>query len=810
MKKISLFSILMVAFQGLFAQITINGVVQSYGDPENPLSTLEKPIPLSGAHVRQEGTEKGSFTNSEGKFTLLVTTEQPILVVSLIGYQTLRMKVSKKNRGPEAAALSIDLVQEIMELDEAVIISSTRMDEDQVKTAVTLRKGDLQKINAGQDLPVLLNSTPSLVYTSDAGNGIGYSQMRIRGMDLTRINVTVNGVPLNDQESHGVWWVNMPDLASSVNSIQVQRGVGTSTNGGQAFGSSVNIETKKLGLEPSAQISSSIGSFNSYKATTEFSTGLMENKWGFSGRLSKIYSDGYIDRAYSDLKSYYFAAHRISNKRSFRLTAFSGREETYQAWNGVSEADLVNNRTSNVYTYENQTDNYQQDHYQLHYSERFGEIRANAALHYTLGRGYYEEYKDGEGLADYGIVPDTNQVPFVDTSDIIRRRWLYNHFLGGIYSLKYSRELSEEYDLKMTLGGNYNKYFGNHYGELIWSRYAYNSELGDRYYENDAFKRNLNNYLKIGVSGKRINAQVEAQLRSVHYEFKGISNDLVAVDHSVDFLFFNPKAMLTYHIDPANRVYGYFGRSNREPLRNDFLEVSPSDWPTHETVNDLELGYSTSSKKLSFTANLYYMMFSNQLVQNGQINDVGAYLRVNVPESYRRGIELEAKAPLGKGLSWNGNVTLSQNKIKDWTTYVEQYDADFGWLGQKEEQYQEVDISFSPSVMGFSSFNFVPTKGLEVSVQTKFVGQQYLDNTQNENRSIDPYLVNDVVLNYTIPGGKHLKSFTIQAMAFNIADEQYETAGWTWVYDFDGARSQDNAYYPQAGRNFMIGVLAKF
>lgn len=796
----------MVAFQGLFAQTTVTGVVQSYGDPSNPMYKLKDPIPLSGAHVRQKGTEKGAFTDSDGRFSLNVTTSPVTLIVSLIGYETYTNKVTVK----EGQTVEVYLMPEILELDETVIVSSTRMDEEQVKTAVTLGKTDLQRINTGQDLPVLLNSTPSLFYTSDAGNGIGYSQFRIRGMDLTRINVTVNGIPLNDQESHGVWWVNMPDLASSVNSIQIQRGVGTSTNGGQAFGSSVNIETKKIGLEPSAQISTSMGSFNSYKATAEFSTGLMDNQWGFSGRLSKIYSDGFIDRAYSDLKSYYFAAHRIGKRRSFRFTAFSGKEETYQAWYGVSEADLVNNRTSNVYTYENQTDNYQQDHYQLHYSEKFGEIRANAALHYTLGRGYFEEYETGEALANYGIMPDSGFTPIVDTSDIIRRRWLHNHFVGGTYSLKYDKDLNDKLDLKMTLGGNYNQYFGDHYGELIWSRYAFNSELGDRYYENEAFKRNLNSYLKVGLEHNRFSAQLEAQVRSVHYEFAGISDDLVPINHSVDFLFFNPKAMLTYHLDGKNRIYGYFGRSNREPLRNDFVEVAPTDWPTHESVNDLELGYRTVGSKLSFTANLYYMMFTNQLVQNGQINDVGAYLRVNVPESYRRGIELEATAKLGKGLDWNGNLTLSQNKIANWTAYVEQYDADFLWLGQETEVYEDVDISFSPAILGFSSFNFTPVKGLRFSLQTKYVGKQYLDNTQSDERKIDPFLVNDLLLNYTIAGGKHIKSITLQAMAYNIADELYETSGWTWRYEFDGVQSQDNGYYPQAGRNFMVGLLARF
>lgn len=762
--------------------------------------------PIANAAVLIVETATTVYSDANGNFCFNASDKAATLQFSNALFQSREVKLELSTYRGE----SIYLNKKVFELDEAVIVSSTRMDETKIKTATTLKAADLKKLNTGQDLPVLLNGTPSLVYTSDAGNGIGYTQFRIRGMDLTRINVTVNGVPINDQESHGVWWVNMPDISSSINSIQVQRGVGTSTNGGQAFGSSVNIETDKMKLEPSAQIALSAGSFNSHKATAEFSTGLLENNWGFSGRLSKIYSDGFIDRAFSDLKSFYFAAHYLNKKQSLRITAFSGKERTYQAWNGIGEDDLINNRTFNPYTYEDQTDNYQQDHYQLHYTRYLSDkLKANGALHYTLGRGYFEEYRDEDDLSFYGLDDINLGDTSISSSDIIRQRWLYNHFLGGIYSLEYKNK-SDKGTSKITFGGNYNQYFGDHYGEVIWARYASESEIGDRYYENDAFKRNLNNYLKYSFETTRLSFQAEAQLRSVHYAFEGITDDLKAVDHSVDYLFFNPKAMFGYNANSKSRFYAYYGKSSREPLRNDFVEVEPRNWPTHETVHDVEMGLNHTGKNVGFNVNLYYMHFQNQLVQNGRINDVGANLRVNVPQSYRRGIEVEMNAKLAKNINWTGNITLSQNKIIEWVAFVEQYDADFNWLGQKEEINYNTDISFSPNAIGFSNFEFTLIDGMSLNLQTKFVGEQYLDNTQSEERRLDPYVVNDLIINYTIEIPDYFKIITFQAMAYNFMNEMYEASGWTWMYDFDGTRSQLNGYYPQAGRNIMVGVVFGF
>lgn len=795
MKQFVLSFLCFLTAQGLFAQYLLKGKVLD----------AETQKAVSATVYDRNQPNRGVVTQPNGSFQLTCTSQNTVIVISSVGYDTREVDITFSG---EVMQQEFELSPSTTALQPFIKYPDIKLDESQIKTAVTLDAEDLAKINVGQDIPVLLNATPSLIYTSDAGNGMGYTQFRIRGMDLTRINVTINGVPINDQESHGVWWVNMPDLASSINTIQVQRGVGSSSNGGQAFGSSVNIETKNLGAEPFSRIATSYGSFNSYKATAEFSTGILDNNWGFSGRLSKAYSDGYIDRAFSDLKSYYFSAQHLTETSSLRFTAFSGRERTYQAWGGVAEEDLLNNRTNNVYTYENETDNYQQDHYQLHYSKLIGKLTANAALHYTLGRGYFEQFKDGEDFGQYGMTPiEINDSTTINTTDLIRQRWLYNHFLGGIYSLEYAPDEKT----KITFGGNYNQYFGDHYGEVIWARYASNTDINHRYYENDAFKRNFSNYLKANRSFGKLSVQAEAQLRSVHYEFSGIGDDLAPLDHSVDFLFFNPKLMASYPLNNSSKVYAYFGRSNREPLRGDFVETEPGRWPSHESVNDFELGYTTQSSKVAVEVNLYYMQFQNQLVQSGEVNDVGAYLRINVPNSFRRGVELSVNADISNTLNWNGNLTLSQNQIASYTNYVDQYDENWGWLGQQRaEELENTTISFSPAVIGFSSFNFKAGKGLVVSLQTKYVGDQFLDNTENEDRKIDAYLVNDLVVNYSLGGGKYFKNIRLQGMAYNFMNELYETAGWTYAYDLGDQQLQDNAYYPMAGRNFMVGFVAEF
>lgn len=787
--------------------ICINAVAQQ---PIRGSVKNEDGFALVGAEIRDSKHKILAISGSDGKFETkpLPAGPQNISVIHL-GYEMAIVDVGVENSPINVVLKPIFIIQ------PSVIIESVMPNQSVTSASETFKDVPL---SLAQDLPVALNGATSLTFTSDAGNGVGYTGLRIRGMDATRINVTVNGIPINDQESQGVFWVNMPDISSSSQRIQVQRGVGTSTNGGQAFGASVNLETNQFKNQPDAAVSSSFGSFNTQKVQASFNTGRLESNWAFEGRLSKITSDGYIDRASSNLKSYYFGTGYTSKKHNLRFTTFSGQERTYQAWYGVGQAMLEENRTFNPYTYENQVDQYQQDHYQFHYDfnprpDR-NNLKISTALYYTRGRGFYEEYKEGESFATYQFDPIVIDTVTINETDVIRRRWLDNHLIGGIYSLKW---LNRKYNFKkggitrVILGGNYNQYYGAHYGEPIWARYTSNTELGHRYYESDAFKRNFNNYIKANYMKGRFALVADMQVRSVHYEFEGISDDLAPIDHSVDFLFFNPKLQALYHLGKSSRVYAYWGMSNREPVRNDFVEVEPSQWPTHETVNDFELGYMKQTKHSSLSLNGYYMRFKNQLVLNGQINDVGAYLRVNVPESFRAGVEIAASHFLVPNrLELSGNLTLSQNKITQFSTFVEQYDENFGFTGQREEEFENTTISFSPSLIGFGKLSLYPVKNLELSWQSKYVGQQYLDNTENADRSLDAYWVNDLSLNIEVGKTKLFKSLAFNATLFNALDHLYESNGWTWVYDFDGSPSHENAYYPQAGRNFMMGLTARF
>lgn len=783
------------------AQQAIKGVVKN-----------EEGVPLIGTAIYGADNEVWATTGPGGKFeTKILPNGNYTLSLIHLGYEPTVMEVEV---GEFNVQLEIVLTPQFI-VQPSVIIESVMPTKNAAPTSETFT--DVPQ-SLAQDLPVALNGATSLTFTSDAGNGVGYTGLRIRGMDATRINVTVNGIPINDQESQGVFWVNMPDISSSSQRIQVQRGVGTSTNGGQAFGASVNLETNQFTDQPEAVISSSFGSFNTQKVQASFNTGRLESNWAFEGRLSKIVSDGFIDRASSNLKSYYFGTGYASRKHNLRFTSFSGQERTYQAWYGVGESIIDTNRTYNPYTYENQVDQYQQDHYQLHYDfnprpDR-NNLKFSTAFYYTRGRGFYEEYKEGESFSTYQFKPITIDTVTIDETDVIRRRWLDNHLIGGIYSVKW---LNRKYNFQkggltnVILGGNYNHYYGGHYGEPIWARFASNTELGHRYYENGAFKRNFNNYVKATYAKGRMALTADMQVRSVHYEFEGISDDLVPIEHSVDFLFFNPKVQASYDFSKSARVYAYWGISNREPVRNDFVEVEPSQWPSHETVNDFELGYTKQTKRSHLSVNGYYMRFKNQLVLNGQINDVGAYLRVNVPESYRAGIEIAASHFLvPERVELSGNLTLSQNKITQFSTFIEQYDENFGFIGQREQEFESTTISFSPSAIGFGKLSLYPLKNLELSWQSKYVGQQYLDNTQNDARSLDAYWVNDLIFNFEVGKTKLFRSLAFNATVFNILNHEYESNGWTWVYDFDGAPSQENAYYPQAGINFMAGLTARF
>lgn len=754
---------------------------------------------LPGAAISVEGTYKGTFADANGAFRLTNVKPGSLqLRVSLLGYEPISQTVELT----QDAQIRLTLTKTVVVVDE-VVVSATRANQKSAVAYTNVSARELTKQNLGQDIPLLLNFTPSLVTTSDAGAGVGYTGFRIRGSDATRINVTVNGIPYNDAESQGTFWVNMPDLASSVSSIQIQRGVGTSTNGAGAFGASVNVQTNSFEKNPYGEADISGGSFNTLKTTVKAGSGLLNNHFVVDARLSRIISDGYMDRASSDLKSFYVSGGWYGKKSFVRLNVFSGTEKTYQAWDGVPENLLKTNRTYNAYTYDNEVDNYQQDHYQLISSHELSRNwRLNASLHYTQGRGYYEQFREGEDLADYGLPPVVIRDSTISQTDLIRRRWLDNDFYGAVFSLDYNSFGK----LTANIGGGWNQYTGKHYGEIIWARFASTGNIRHRYYDNDATKTDFNLYGKAYYQfSSKFNAYVDLQVRTVGYSFLGFDNQLRNVQQDANLNFFNPKAGITYALNDRSSVYASFGVGHREPNRNDYTQSTPASRPKAEQLNDWEAGYKMQTQRLAFSANLYYMKYKNELILTGQINDVGAQNRVNVPSSYRAGIELEAGTALAKNLRWNVNATFSQNKVKAFTEYLDNYDTG----EQRVNQYTNTDIAFTPNTIIGSQLLYTLAKGLEIGLLSKYVGKQYLDNTSNENRKLDAYFVNDLRFIYTVkPKGMNEIAFSL--LLNNILGELYESNGYTFSYISEGKTVTESFYYPQAGRNFLAGVRVRF
>jgi len=775
------------------AQIQISGKVLEAQTKE----------PLMGATVLQTGTNNGVSTNTDGSFEIdLLEGEESSIRISFTGFKSETITVVRSQ-----SELKILLLPDTYVSDE-VLVEATRVDESIPVTFSNLDKEEIQKRNLGQDVPYLLNLTPSTVVTSDAGAGIGYTGIRIRGVDPSRINVTINGIPVNDAESHGVFWVDLPDIASSIENIQVQRGVGTSTNGAGAFGSSINLQTSSNSLDPYTEINTGIGSFNTRKANIQLGSGLMKNGWSFEGRLSKIMSDGYIDRAESDLNSFYLSGSKRGERSLLKADIFSGKEITYQSWYGVEESVLESgNRTFNEAgteksgsPYQNQVDNYRQDYYQLHYSYRLQDNWSlNASLHYTKGEGYYEEYKADE---DYGISPQNPGDP--TESDLIRRRWLDNDFYGMVFSSKYTH--SQNWNV--TFGGGLNRYDGAHFGEVIWARFAGDSEFEERYYDNDAIKTDFNVYGKAQYFfNENLSSYLDMQVRTINYEFDGVdiqNNNVVDVRGTDDIVFLNPKFGLSYLVNEGNRVFASFGVAGKEPTRSEYVESSTASRPDPERLYNIETGYRGDFGQFFVGAYGYAMLYEDQLVVTGQINDVGGVVRQNVPKSSRLGIELEGGVSITSNLSWAANATFSKNKIENYTEFIDDYDNG----GQIERNFSDTDIALSPSIIANSILGF-SDNGLTTELTTKYVSKQYLDNTQNDARSIDPYLVNDLRISYAFTNLSFAKGITANLMINNLLDEKYETNGYTFGYVF-GGEQRFNYYYPQAGRNFLLQVKWEF
>ena len=687
---------------------------------------------------------------------------------------------------------------------EPVEIKAIRAGENSPFTKTNLTKKQIEKVNLGQDLPFILNQTPSVVVNSDAGNGVGYTGIRIRGSDASRINVTLNGVPFNDAESQGTFFVDLPDISSSVGSIQVQRGVGTSSNGAGAFGASINISTNEVNLKPYAEFNNSYGSFNTWKNTIKVGSGLVGDHFTMDLRLSKISSDGYIDRASSDLRSFYFSTAYLGKKNSLRFNMFSGKEKTYQAWYGVTQTDLETNRTVNYAgmerpgePYDNETDNYKQDHYQLFFNQELtNRLKFSAGLFYIKGKGYYEQYKADQAYADYGLPEPINGTDTITNSDLVRQLWLDNDFYGSIFSLQYKTDNSQ-----FTFGGGWNRYEGNHYGDVVWAEKGL--ALPGRWYDLDANKNDLTLYFKQQTKiGSLVSAFYDLQYRGVRYNLYGFrDNPGIVINNNYNF--FNPKAGLSFQ---KNEWSGYLSYSlgQKEPNREDF-EAGIDQQPKPEKLNDLELGIEKRNDKYNIGITGYYMHYKDQLVLTGKINDVGAYTRTNIPKSNRMGVEITAAVGITSWLNASGNFSLSKNQVIDFIEYIDDYDIG----GQQTNQYSKTDIAFSPNMVGGATINFIPLKNAELSLISKYVGKQYLDNTQNESRKLNTYYTQDARFIYTI-SKKCLKELNIILQANNVFDKKYEPNGYTFSYYYGGSLTTENYYFPMAGRNFMVGVNLKF
>ncbi len=690
-------------------------------------------------------------------------------------------------------------------LDE-VFVSAVRVTKEAPVTFSNLTKEDIKPRNLGQDIPILMNFLPSVVTTSDAGAGVGYTGIRVRGSDATRVNVTINGIPYNDAESQGTFWVNMPDFASSTESLQLQRGVGTSTNGAGAFGASLNLLTDGFSENAYGQISSSVGSFKTLRNNIKFSTGLLNDHVEISGRLSRITSDGYVDRATSDLDSYFLQGVYKDDNTLIKALLFGGHEITYQSWYGVDAATLETDRTFNpsgIYTdengniqfYENEVDNYKQDHAQLLWNEQVSEYwSTNLALHYTRGRGYFEQFREDDDFVTYGFEPLIVDGEEVNTTDLIRRRWLDNDFYGTVFSANYRKD-----KLSLILGGGWNKYEGDHFGEVIWARFASNSDIGDRYYDDTSTKTDFNLYIKANYQlNEHWSLYGDLQYRTVGYNANGEETGLV----DDTFNFFNPKAGVTYDLNRNNNFYFSYAVANREPNRNDYESGNPRP----ERLNDFELGWRYISPDVQVNTNVYYMNYKDQLVLTGELNDVGAPLRANVGDSYRLGLEVDASISFNEKFSLKPNIALSSNKNKD---FIFQRDGVLRELGN-------TNIAYSPEVIIGNILTYSPTEVFQISLLSKYVGKQYMGNIDAESSVLDAYSQTDLNVQYELKCNGFLKSIVFSGLVNNLFDAEFESNGYFFTFDDDFSNPgtittiEGAGYYPQAGINFLLGATVNF
>ncbi len=807
MKRVAMLLAWTLTVMPLFSQFTLSGVVSD----ENHHS-------LPGASLLIVELGRGTISDAGGSFAMDRLPEGNYsLKVTFVGYETT---IKKMTITADTDMGEIQLHAASF-MGEETIVTATRAGAKTPVAFSNMSREEIKSRNFGQDVPYLLSSTPSVVTSSDAGHGIGYTSMRIRGTDGNRINVTVNGVPLNDAESHSVYWVDLPDIATSVDNIQIQRGVGTSTNGAAAFGASVNFQTRKLNKEAYAVYEGTVGSFKTVRNSISAGTGLIKNHFTVDLRLSDLHSDGYIDRSWVDLQSYYVSAGYHNSKTLLKFITFSGTEELYQAWSGVPSTLLKSNRTYNglgAFTdgdgledyYDNQVDHYRQVHYQLHLSRVINDrLYANAALHYTKGSGYYEQYKEDERLSDYQLNDVITGGDTLIETDLIRRKWLDNDFYGIVGGLHYSVST-----FNTVIGAGWNRYAGDHFGTVVWARHSGDAEIRHHWYDNTGIKTDWNSYLKSTLEiGDRVSLFADLQLRGIDYSIDGLDDDLRDISQEHHYLFFNPKAGVNLEISQHQRAYFFVARANREPNRNNFVDADPTvPFPAKENLLDYEVGYAHQDRNFTFNTNLYFMDYTNQLVLSGEINDVGSAVMTNVKDSYRAGIELSGGIRLASWFRWDQNATFSQNKIVDYKGYVDNWDY---WSDPGSEPFQveetlgRTDLSFSPGLIFNNQFEFQPVQNLHLHLISRFVGKQFIDNTSSEERVLDPYFINDARISYTLYP-QFMEEISLQLQVSNLFNVKYETNAWIYRYYSEGEVGFYDGFYPQAGTHIMAGIRLKF
>jgi len=778
---------------------------------------------LQGAVILLDNGKRTAITDMHGEFLFQnVNDGQHTIQVQYLGYDDYHSSFSlSKNENS-----IISMREGSVKIDQINIIAN-RLSEDSPFTYIELNEQAINVKNLAQDIPFLVEHTPSMVVTSDAGAGVGYTGMRLRGSDATRINVTINGVPLNDSESQGVFWVNMPDFGSSVQNLQIQRGVGSSTNGAASFGGTVALNTSSISEKPFGKISGTYGSYDTRKISVEGASGLINGKYSIEGRYSMINSDGYVDRASSDLDSWFISAAKVGDNHSLRLNVISGDERTYQSWWGVPEsklggtdsevlnhyytnlgvtyttaADSTNlfqsDRRYNYYQYEDQVDDYGQDHYQMIYNvQALTNLSLNATLHYTKGQGFFEEFRSDDDLIDYGLEINGNE-----TSNLVRRRWLDNDFYGIIANANYTPNEK----LNCLTGVGYNRYVGEHFGEVVFVETISESGLEfPPYYNSTGEKNDFNMYTKLSYQlTDRVNVFGDLQLRKINYITTGIDNDAVPIDVDESYTFFNPKFGLNYSLTESSQLYASYAQANREPVRSDFIDAIGTAVPKPERLHDFEFGYRSKGSSISFEANAYYMLYKDQLVLTGAVNDVGGSVRTNVDKSFRRGVELSLAWKASDKIIWSPNLAFSQNKINQFTDVVIDY-GDFSFV---ETNQSDTDIAFSPNVIFGSSLSYNPVTNGSITFLSKYVGEQFLDNNSNQNRKLDAYFINDIVASYSLKNS-FAKDVTLKLLVNNILSEKYSSNGYTFSYIF-GDLITENFYYPQATRNFLLGLDITF